>query len=51
MSSILPKPKVKAPTPAAPDPVDGAEDLQLGASGPSDTAGKGMIGRLRLRTK
>lgn len=49
MSFLAPKPKVQAPTPAAPEPVTGAEDLKLGA--PQDAAlGQGAIGRLKLRT-
>lgn len=45
----LPRPKVTAPTPAAPEPVTGAEELRLGA--PQEAAGgRGSIGRLRLRT-
>lgn len=50
MSFLAPKPKIQAPTPAAPEPVQGAEDLKLGTSAPVTNAGKGAIGRLRLRT-
>ncbi len=49
MSFLAPKPKVQAPTPAAPEPVAGADSLKLGPT--QDTSmGRGAIGRLKLRT-
>ena len=45
----LPKPKVQAPTPAAPAPVAGAEELRLGGVD-EILRSKGAIGRLKLRT-
>jgi len=45
----LARPKVKAPTPLAPEPTQGADELKLGFR---DTGrGKGAAGRLKLRKK
>lgn len=44
------RPKIKAPTPAAPEPAEGAEELRLGSARASSLRSTGSVGRLRLRT-
>lgn len=47
----LPKPKVQAPTPSEPEPMQGADELKLGGDTSIVDRSKGAIGRLKLRTQ